>query len=99
MEARPLLHISDLPVRYGIARDVNGVSLTVRRGETAAIVGQSGSGKSQTFLAALRLLPRQAFVDGSVIFDDIELFSLSPRQIDALRGRRIAMIFQEPMSS
>src|SRR5262249_51840690 len=99
MDPKPLLEISELHVGYGPIRAVNGVSLTVRRGETAAIVGQSGSGKSQTFLAAMRLLPRQARTMGSVIFEDNELLSISQRQLDALRGRRIAIIFQEPMSS
>ncbi len=99
MDPKTLLQIGDLHVSYGPIRAVNGVSLTVRRGETAAIVGQSGSGKSQTFLAALRLLPRQASINGSVIFERNELLSLSQRQLDVLRGRRIAIIFQEPMSS
>jgi ABC-type microcin C transport system duplicated ATPase subunit YejF len=99
MDTNPLLQIGDLHVRYGIVRAVNGVSLTVRRGETAAIVGQSGSGKSQTFLASLRLLPRHALTEGSVNFEDNELLALSRGHLDALRGKRIAMIFQEPMSS
>jgi ABC-type microcin C transport system duplicated ATPase subunit YejF len=99
MDAKPLLQISDLHVRYGAIPAVNGLNLAVRRGETAAIVGQSGSGKSQTVLAALRLLPRQARTKGSVIFQDNELLLLSQRRLDALRGKRIAIIFQEPMSS
>jgi ABC-type microcin C transport system duplicated ATPase subunit YejF len=73
--------------------------LIVRRGETAAIVGESGSGKSQTVLAALRLLPRQALTSGSVTFEDAELLALPQRRLDALLGRRIAMVFQEPMSA
>ena len=71
--ASPLLHLRDLRVSYGPARAVNGLSLTVRRGETAAIVGESGSGKSQTVLAALRLLPRHALTTGSVLFDGTDL--------------------------
>ncbi|MGA7384111.1 MAG: dipeptide ABC transporter ATP-binding protein [Methylocella sp.] len=89
----------DLRVGYGPASVVKGVSFTLRRGETAAIVGESGSGKTQTVLAALRLLPRQAVTTGSVIFENTELLALSPRRLDALLGRRIAVIFQEPMSS
>ena len=97
--ASPLLHLRDLRVSYGPARAVNGLSLTVRRGETAAIVGESGSGKSQTVLAALRLLPRHALTTGSVLFDGTDLLGLSQKRLDALLGRRIAMVFQEPMSS
>ncbi len=97
--AQPLLRMSDLHVSYGPASVVKGVSFTLRRGETAAIVGESGSGKTQTMLAALRLLPRHAFTTGSVIFEDTELLALSRRRLDALLGRRIAMVFQEPMSS
>lgn len=97
--ANPLLQLRDLCVSYGPARVVNGLTLTVRRGETAAIVGESGSGKSQTMLAALRLLPPHALTTGSVLFDGTDLLGLSQRGLDALLGRRITMVFQEPMSS
>jgi ABC-type microcin C transport system duplicated ATPase subunit YejF len=96
---KPLLRVRDLRVSYSPASVVNGVSFTLRHGETAVIVGQSGSGKTQTVLAALRLLPRHAVTTGSVIFEDTELLALSRRRLDALLGRRIAMVFQEPMSS
>jgi ABC-type microcin C transport system duplicated ATPase subunit YejF len=96
---KPLLRVGDLRVSYGPAPVVKGVSFTLRRSETMAIVGESGSGKTQTVLAALRLLPRQAVTTGSVIFEDAELLALSRRRLDALLGRRIAMVFQEPMSS
>ncbi len=97
--AQSLLRVRDLWVSYGPASVVKGVSFTLRHGETAAIVGESGSGKTQTVLAALRLLPRHAVTTGSVIFEDTELLALSRRRLDALLGRRIAMVFQEPMSS
>ncbi len=101
MEAsrKPLLRVRELRVSYGPASVVKGVSFTLRHGETAAIVGESGSGKTQTVLAALRLLPRQAVTTGSVMFEDTELLALSRKLLDALRGKRIAMVFQEPMSS
>ncbi|MCI0737068.1 MAG: ATP-binding cassette domain-containing protein, partial [Beijerinckiaceae bacterium] len=101
MEAsgRPLLRVHDLRVSYGPVHAVNGVGLTLRRGETAAIVGESGSGKSQTVLAALKLLSAQAVTSGSVLFEDLELLALPRNRLDALLGRRIAMIFQEPMSA
>ena len=95
----PLLQLRDLRVSYGPVQAVRGIGLTVRRGETVAIVGESGSGKSQTVLAALRLLPRQARTTGSVFFEGNELLTLPQSELDALLGRRIAMIFQEPMSS
>ncbi len=97
--AKPLLRVRDLRVSYGLASVVKGVSFTLRRGETAAIAGKSGSGKTQTVLAALQLLPRQAVTTGLVIFEDTELLALSRRRLEALLGRRIAMVFQEPMSS
>ena len=97
--AKPLLRVRDLRVSYGPASVVKGVSFTLRRGETAAIAGESGSGKTQTVLAALGVLPRQAVTTGLVIFEDTELLALSRRRLDALLGRRIAMVFQEPMSS
>ncbi|MGH6837919.1 MAG: ABC transporter ATP-binding protein [Methylocella sp.] len=97
--AQPLLRVRDLRVSYGPTSVVKWVSFSVLRGETAAIVGESGSGKSQTVLAVLSLLSRQAVTTGSAIFEDAELLALSRRQLDALLGRRIAMVFQEPMSS
>lgn len=97
--ATPLLRVRDLRVSYGPASVVKGVSFTLRHGKTAAIVGESGSGKTQTVLAALGLLSRHAVTTGSVMFEDTELLALSRRRLDALLGRRIAMVFQEPMSS
>jgi peptide/nickel transport system ATP-binding protein/oligopeptide transport system ATP-binding protein len=97
--AKPLLRVRDLRVSYGPASVVKGMSFTLRHGETAAIVGESGSGKTQTVLAALRLLPRHAVTTGSVIFEDTDLLALSRTRLDALLGRRIAMVFQEPTSS
>jgi ABC-type microcin C transport system duplicated ATPase subunit YejF len=97
--SRPLFELRNLHVRYGQVHAVRGVSLNLRRGETAAIVGESGSGKTQTVLATMRLLPAQAVTSGSAVFEDTELLTLSPRRLNALLGRRIAMIFQEPMSA
>ncbi|HET6374605.1 MAG TPA: ABC transporter ATP-binding protein, partial [Methylocella sp.] len=93
----PLFELRGLSVSYGPVHAVRGVSLCVRRGETAAIVGESGSGKSQAMLAALRLVPREAAVQGSVYFEGRALSALPQKQLDALLGRRIAMVFQEPM--
>ena len=97
--AEPILQIRNLRVSYGPQHVVKDLSLSVRRGETAAIVGESGSGKSQSVLAALRLVPRQAVTHGSVLFEDSELLTLPQSRLDALLGRRITMVFQEPMSS
>ena len=100
----PLLAIEDLSVSFrtdrGIVRAVQGVSLQVRAGETLAIVGESGSGKSVTALSILRLLGDAAAVDsGRILFDGEDLLELSEGAIRRIRGDRIAMIFQEPMSS
>lgn len=97
--AKPLLSLRDLRVSYGHADVVKGVNLALRRGETAAIVGESGSGKTQTVLAALRLLPPQAAMAGSAVFEETDLLTLSRARLDGILGRRIAMIFQEPMSA
>lgn len=101
MDARtePLLKLRDLRVSYDQTHVVKRVNLTLRRGETAAIVGESGSGKTQAVLAALRLLSRQAVIAGSVLFEGTDLLSLPQSELDALLGKRIAMIFQEPMSA
>ncbi|HEX9488953.1 MAG TPA: ABC transporter ATP-binding protein [Stellaceae bacterium] len=103
-DAGYLLAVSDLRVRFesarGVVQAVDGVSYGVRRGETVALVGESGSGKSVSALAIMRLLPRAtARVSGKVLFDGRDLLALPAAQMRALRGREIAMIFQEPMTS
>jgi peptide/nickel transport system ATP-binding protein len=99
-----LLAVSDLRVHFASSRGtvhaVDGVSYGVRRGETVALVGESGSGKSVSALAIMRLLPRStARVSGKVLFDGRDLLALPAGQMRALRGRDLAMIFQEPMTS
>lgn len=100
----PLLRVEDL--RTWIAgndcdvRAVDGVSLDIQRGETFALLGESGSGKSITALSIMRLLPDAgAIVSGRVMLDGLELTALPERQMRDVRGRRIAMIFQEPGAS
>ncbi|WP_020174328.1 ABC transporter ATP-binding protein [Methyloferula stellata] len=99
MEDPSILSFDDLHVRYGAHEAVKGVSFNLARGEVAAIVGESGSGKSQTVLAAMRLLGPDAQVEGQVLFEGKDLLRLPTKELDAIRGRRIAMIFQEPMSA
>ncbi len=93
------LHV-EIPLSSGRLRAVRGVDLTVGKGEVLGIVGESGCGKSLTSLALLDLLPRRARRRASVLrFEGQDLTSLSPRRMSALRGDRISMIFQEPMTS
>jgi peptide/nickel transport system ATP-binding protein len=97
----PLLELRDLKTYFytedGIVQAVDGVSITVRRGETLGIVGESGSGKSVTSLSILRLIAAPGkIVGGSVIFDGIDLASLAEDDMRQIRGNRIAMIFQQP---
>jgi oligopeptide/dipeptide ABC transporter ATP-binding protein len=98
----PLLRIHDLSVTFdtpaGPARAVRGMHLDVRAGEAVAVVGESGSGKSVTMLATLGLLP-QARVTGSVRFRDTELVAAPTDTLRSIRGRRISMVFQDPMTS
>jgi oligopeptide/dipeptide ABC transporter ATP-binding protein len=102
---RELLRIEDLRVQFhtgaGLVRAVDGVSYDIRRGETLAVVGESGCGKSVTALSILRLLPPQKaeIASGSITFEGVELTSLPVEQLRSVRGNDIAMIFQEPMSS
>ena len=101
----PLLAIRDLQVQFvtsrGTVRAVEGVSLDVRRGEMVAIVGESGSGKSVTALTVMRLLHpvTSRIAGGSVLFKGRDLTKIPESEMAALRGRDIAMIFQEPMTS
>ncbi|MEV0068920.1 MULTISPECIES: ABC transporter ATP-binding protein [unclassified Amycolatopsis] len=95
-----LLEVQDLKVSFGAGRDaVRGVDLTVGRGETLAVVGESGCGKSLTALSLLGLEPAAAQVTGSATLAGTELIGRGERELRRLRGTRAAMIFQDPMSS
>ena len=99
-----LLEIKNLNVRFtGGGREtevISDLSLSVGHRETLGIVGESGSGKSVTSLAVMRLLPPAASqVKGQVLLNGRDLLTLSPREMESVRGNRIAMIFQEPMTS
>ncbi len=105
VDGTPLLKVRDLTVTFSsrnrtTVRAVDGVSLDVAPGSTVGIVGESGSGKSVTSLAALGLLGRRGVeVGGSVEFDGADLLHMPEDELRAVRGREIAMIFQDPMSS
>jgi ABC-type dipeptide/oligopeptide/nickel transport system ATPase component len=105
----PLLQISDLQThfytRQGIVKSVNGVSLTVRAGETLALVGESGSGKSVTSLSVMRLIDAPGkIVNGSILLRTkqgatTDLARCPEADMRRLRGNDVAMVFQEPMTS
>ena len=103
--ADPLLAVEGLEVQFktdaGILRAVDGIDLTIERGETLALVGESGCGKTMTALAIMGLVPEPAgrIAAGSIKFAGTELTGLPPAERRAYRGARIAMIFQEPMTS
>jgi peptide/nickel transport system ATP-binding protein len=99
-----LLEITDLQIHFrtpdGVNRAVDGVSFHVEAGETLAIVGESGCGKSVTAMSMLRLIPEPpGKIAGSIRFDGRELLKLSDREMRDIRGNEISMIFQEPMTS
>ncbi len=95
-----MLKINDLSLSIGKAQILKNISFDVDKGQIYALVGESGSGKSMTSNAIMRLLPDQAKVDkGDIFFHDHSLLSLSELQMQAVRGRDIAMIFQEPQSA
>ncbi|MFI7066822.1 dipeptide ABC transporter ATP-binding protein [Kribbella sp. NPDC050124] len=98
-----VLRLEELTVDFTVGgrtqRAVDGVSFRVRRGEVLAVVGESGSGKSVTALAALGLLPANARAGGRVCFGGADVLSMSRAELTALRGRRIAMIFQDPSAA
>ena len=95
----PLLEIENLRVWFGQAEVVRGVSLRVESGEVLGLVGESGSGKSVTSLAILGLLDPAARIEGSIRWQGREMIGLSQRELRAIRGREIAMVFQEPMTA
>ena len=88
-----------LPTPRGPADALRGVSFSIARGETVGLVGESGCGKSITALALMGLLPEQAMVSGSIRFDGRELVGLADEAMCELRGERLAMVFQEPMTA
>jgi oligopeptide/dipeptide ABC transporter ATP-binding protein len=94
-----LLSVQDLAIRIGTAAPVDGVSFDVNQAEMLGIVGESGSGKSLTLRAILKLLPRQAAVSGRIEWAGQNLVGQSEGAIRKLRGRQIAMVFQEPMTA
>ncbi|MCO1655697.1 ABC transporter ATP-binding protein [Pseudonocardia humida] len=103
-DERPLLEISGLTVAFSTTRGpvqaVRGADLTVRRGETVAVVGESGSGKS-TLASAINglLAPNGAVTAGTITFDGTDLLALPERRMNAVRGRRIGLVPQDPMSN
>ncbi len=100
---RPVLRVDDLTVcfrrRGGEVAAVNGVSFSLARGETLTILGESGSGKSVSLKALIRLLPEYAETRGEVWLEGKEVLTLPPAELTKLRGGAISMIFQEPMSA
>lgn len=98
-----LLRIRDLKVRFattdGQVSAVNDIDLDLRRGQTLGIVGESGSGKSQLAFAIMGLLARNGRASGSVTFDGTEILNAPPRVLNRIRAERIAMVFQDPMTS
>jgi peptide/nickel transport system ATP-binding protein len=106
--SQPLLSVNNLSIGFGAAGNiipaVKNIFFTVEAGEIVAIVGESGSGKSVTSLSLLQLLPKQAEVKGQLLFsgndgETVDLLRLLEKGINAIRGKDIAMIFQEPMTS
>ncbi len=102
---KPILQVQDLQVEFhtdsGVVQAVNGVSFDLYPGETLGIVGESGSGKSVTNLTMMGLTPQPPgkVVGGSVTYDGLELLSLNQKQWQQVRGKKIAMIFQDPMTA
>jgi len=99
----PLLQVEDLSVRFptedGIVNAVRGVSYSLAEREVLGIVGESGSGKSVSSLAVMGLLPRSARISGRILLEGRDVLTMSAGQQRSLRGRRIAMIFQDPMTA
>ncbi len=101
----PLLTVTDLRTwfhtRNGVYRAVDGISFSVERGETLGIVGESGSGKSVTCYSIMGLVPTPPgrIESGTAIFGGVDLLHCSPKQARSIRGKRVAMIFQDPMTS
>src|SRR5262249_53218468 len=98
-----VLEIQNLNITYrtrrGMARAVRDLSLTINEGETFGLVGESGCGKSTVALAIMRYLPPKTQAEGSIRFQNQELMSATPQQLESIRGNRVAMVYQDPQSS
>lgn len=98
-DGNTILEVKNLSVAFSGRTVVEGLTLTLMRGETLGIVGESGSGKSVSTMALMGLLPKNATVTGQAMLDGINLLEQNEEQMRSIRGRRISMIFQEPMTS
>ena len=100
-----LLQVKDLYVQYntddGVVHALNGISLTVNKGEVVGLVGETGAGKTTLALSVLKLLPDRVgqITSGSIQYDDIDVLAAGRREMQKIRGARISMIFQDPMST
>ena len=103
--AEPVVELDDLTIRFKLKRGqltaVDGVSLTIHRSETFGLVGESGSGKTVTARSIMRLVPTPPgeIVRGQILFEGEDVYQKSAKEMCALRGQRMAMVFQEPMSA
>ncbi len=99
----PLLEVRDLHVLFdtedGVVHAVRGMSFAVHRGETLGLVGESGCGKSVSCLSLLRLLPPNGRILGEAVFEGADLLALTQTELDRIRGKDIAMVFQDPVGS
>ena len=100
MPQKTVLSIKNLSISFGENEVIHHISYQLNQNEILGIVGESGSGKSVSSLAILGLLPNKTSkITGSIIYNDIDLTTLSSKAFQTIRGKKIAMIFQEPMSS
>ena len=102
-EKAPLVEVKDLRVmfntRFGKLEAVRGVNFRVEKGQVLGLAGESGSGKSVAMMAVMGLLPPNAIVTGSVCLNGVELLGLSSRELSHIRGKQIAMVFQDPLTA